>query len=278
MCGSQHGAIDYEWLVSNLYVGDLPVGVDDTESGTKPSFVLGPKAIYAAESYLLGLFQLYPTIYFHKATRGAEKIFSKLLLRVFEFAREGHAAKTGLPANHPLIVFARTPDSLDVAQSLDDTVFWGSLEFMLQAHDKAIASLAQRLRDRNLYKAIDILTDELLAEWRVSQDKDFLNKIEQKMEEVVGPESGNDGEPPRFLIDRPKRSIYKEFEESKGPLNQMMMRMADGKLRDMAEISPVISAIREFDALRVYVNKGDHAIEAKVIAAAKEAMEHARTN
>ena len=58
----------------------------------------------------------------------------------------------------------------------------------------------------------------------------------------------------------------------------MMMRMADGKLRDMAEISPVISAIREFDALRVYVNKGDHAIEAKVIAAAKEAMEHARTN
>ncbi|WP_369682695.1 hypothetical protein [Roseovarius sp. M141] len=35
----------------------------------------------AAESYVLGLFQLYPTIYFHKTTRGAEKLFAEVLVR-----------------------------------------------------------------------------------------------------------------------------------------------------------------------------------------------------
>ncbi len=57
-----------------------------------------------------------------------------------------------------------------------------------------------------------------------------------------------------------------------------MMRMADTKLRDVAEISPVIKAIGEFDALRVYIDKSDGATREAVLTAAKEAIEHARAN
>jgi HD superfamily phosphohydrolase len=72
MTGTQVGAIDFKWLVANLEVGSVPYGVDEKEVGLIDTFVLGPKAIFAAETYVLALFQLYPTVYFHKATRAAQ--------------------------------------------------------------------------------------------------------------------------------------------------------------------------------------------------------------
>ena len=73
MTGTQHAAIDFPWLIANLEIGFISEGVDDKPVGGIETFVLGPKAIHAAETFVLGLFQLYPTVYFHKATRGTEK-------------------------------------------------------------------------------------------------------------------------------------------------------------------------------------------------------------
>jgi HD superfamily phosphohydrolase len=55
------------------------MGVDDQMAGTIKTFVLGPKAVHAPEASVFGLFQLYLTVYYHKATRSAEKIFTELL-------------------------------------------------------------------------------------------------------------------------------------------------------------------------------------------------------
>ena len=51
--------------------GEVEHSVDETRLKPVQTFVLGRKAIFAAEAYVLGLFQLYPTVYFHKATGGA---------------------------------------------------------------------------------------------------------------------------------------------------------------------------------------------------------------
>jgi HD superfamily phosphohydrolase len=77
MTGSQHAGIDFEWLIENLEVGEVEHSVADTRLKPVQTFVLGRKAIFAAEAYVLGLFQLYPTVYFHKTTRGAEKIYTE---------------------------------------------------------------------------------------------------------------------------------------------------------------------------------------------------------
>ncbi|MGO8119401.1 hypothetical protein AB9F43_33205, partial [Rhizobium leguminosarum] len=61
------------------------------------TFVLGPKATFGAEAYVLGLFQIYPTVYFHKATRGAEKIFGELLYRTIMLIQDDSLGATGLP-------------------------------------------------------------------------------------------------------------------------------------------------------------------------------------
>ncbi|MFC6655694.1 hypothetical protein ACFQEX_09300 [Roseibium salinum] len=110
MSGSQHAAIDFEWLIANLEIASIPTGVDDEQTGTVDTFVIGPKAIHAAEAYVLGLFQLYPTVYFHKTTRGAEKIFTELLIRIVHLTRDESIEQIGLPVQHPLVQFARDPE------------------------------------------------------------------------------------------------------------------------------------------------------------------------
>jgi len=156
MTGTQHAGIDFEWLMQNLEIAGVEHGVDETSLGQVQTFVLGPKAIFAAEAYVLGLFQLYPTVYFHKATRGAEKIYTELLARAVALVRDGSVNSTGLPGSHPLVGFSRRPDNLDCVLALDDTVIWGGLSLMADAADERLASLARRLRDRKLYKCIEL--------------------------------------------------------------------------------------------------------------------------
>jgi len=101
MVGTEHAGIDFEWLVENLEVGDVDNNVGETRLPPVQTFVLGRKAIFAAEAYVLGLFHLYPTVYFHKATRGAEKIYTELLSRTITLIKGGSVHSTGLPETHP---------------------------------------------------------------------------------------------------------------------------------------------------------------------------------
>ena len=119
MTGVHSGAVDVTWLLQNLEVADVQVTSDEEKVGTIQTLVLGPKAFHVAESYVLALFHLHPNVYFHKATRGAEQILRVLMLRIFELVRADLASKTGLPANHPLIQFAKNPDDLNRVLALE---------------------------------------------------------------------------------------------------------------------------------------------------------------
>ena len=77
----------------------MPSGLDEQRIGTLETLVIGPKAMMAVEAYVMGLFHLYPTLYLHKATRGAEKLFTELLARIITFIRnKAHAPTHPLPA------------------------------------------------------------------------------------------------------------------------------------------------------------------------------------
>lgn len=260
MSGTQHGAIDFEWLIANLEVGEVPYGVDQTLVGKLETFVLGPKAIYAAEAFVLSLFQLYPTVYFHKTTRGAEKIFTELLVRVFELVRDGSIQNTGLPRNHPLVKFAKKPDDVKSALALDDAVIWGALPLLAEAKDEVIVCLATRLRDRNLYKSVNVrerLTHQL-QERGVSPTSDDVERkcisIREKIS--IWLRNENAGGVPRILSDDAAREPYKEFQESKGPLNQIHIRTTEG-LVDLGKRSKVVAAIETFKLYRLYVPDND---------------------
>jgi HD superfamily phosphohydrolase len=253
MTGTQHAAVDFDWLLANLEIGTVPYGTDDDALGSVRTFVLGPKAIHAAEGFVLGLFQLYPTVYFHKATRGAEALYTELLTRVVELAREGAATNAGLSDNHPLVTFARAPDAIESALGLDDSVVWGALSPMADAPDRLVSEFARRLRDRKLYKCIDIRAklEDALDDERIET---ACSRIRERLSDWT---AASGGEVPRILIDEAARSPYKQLEESKGPLDQINIGMPDGALVDLGRRSPTVAAIRTFRLLRAYVAAED---------------------
>jgi hypothetical protein len=266
MTGSQHAEIDFQWLISNLEVGEVSRGVDKESLDRIETFVLGPKAVFAAEAYVLGLFQLYPTIYYHKTTRGAEKLFAELILRCMELVREERVAEIGLSNSHPLARFARQPDLVENALALDDTVIWGALSLFSDASDTCVRELSCRLRDRKLYKAIDvreIVKIELGAEAQSDAPRlravDLIcAKIINRIEDVVIEQKQKDGaSSPKLLIDHDEREPYKRFQESKGPLNQIQIMLPSKQLVDLAERSRVVSSIDKFKLDRVYVSDND---------------------
>ena len=261
MTGTQHSAIDFEWLIANLEVGKLPIGMDNEQIGEVETFVLGPKAFYAAEAFVLGLFQLYPTVYLHKATRGVEKIFVELLTHVFELGRDGGWKKTGLPENHPLIQFAKNSDNLSKALVLDDAVVSGALPLMLEAEDPLIADFARRIRSRDLYKCIDVRAEvSLLVDPNGSDDAEKMNEIDaacQRINVKLNEWSLDNGAVPRVLFDSAERSPYKEIGQTKGPLDQINIRTEGNKLVDLKSRSPVVASLKTFKLARAYVSRDD---------------------
>jgi len=265
MCGTGHGAIDFNWLMDNIEIGDLASGVDGEQVSSTRTFVLGSKALFAAEAYVLGLFQLYPTVYFHKTTRGAEKLFTELLCKVVELSISGDFRDAGLNANHPIVKFARNTDSIESVLSLDDEVLWGSLERMVTARNPIVSQFSKRLRDRNLFKAIDVRQEVLrlkpkgaLDRGEVSLEIDAICEI--LSDKIKGWISQNPSDAPRVLVDKGERSPYKEYDESKGPLNQINIRTSNDELDDLKNQSQVVSAIEPFKMYRVYIaNEDDEA-------------------
>lgn len=260
MTGTEHGAIDFEWLVANLEVGTISFGVDEKELGSVETFVLGPKAVYAAEAFVIGLFQLYPTVYFHKTTRGAEKLFTELLVRVFELVRDGSLKTTGLSAGHPLVRFAKMPDDVESALNLDDTVVWGALTLLADAKDEVIAEFSKRLRDRKLFKSVNVrerVIQRLTTKSSTPQSEiveGVCHSIEKKVEEWLAKKGRSR---PRILADKEIRFPYRQFQESKGPLNQIHIRTMTDGLVDLGKRSKVVAAIEPFQLYRLYVADND---------------------
>lgn len=258
MTGVQSSGVDLTWLLANLEVAEVNTGTDDSAGETVETLVLGPKAVQAAESYVLALFHLYPNVYLHKTTRGAEQLFQALFRRLYWLYQNGAADKSGLPSSHPIFKFMHKPDDLAAATALDDTVFWGALPMMLDASDKEVVKLARSLRGRELFKCCDIrayvetkFPQVEHAERSKRQAKILLacNEATKALKAELKPKNGPEA---RILVDNYGRDPYKRFQESKTPLNQILIRPKNEAPKDMAEFSPVIGHAEPFQICRAY--------------------------
>jgi uncharacterized protein len=265
MAGVQSGGIDFSWLLDNLEIGPVNTGVDDTDGSSIDTFVLGPKSVMAAEQYVLALFQLYPTIYYHKTTRAVEKMFSALMTRVIQAIHDGQTARTGLPDVHPIVKFAKAPEKLETIMALDDSVFWGALGMMAEADEKGIEDLAIRMRDRRLPKVKDIRL-RIEDAFRLAPGADDAARIEQtkRIDRVITNielkltewHEGKAENGPRIFIDKGKRDPYSRS-EAKGPFNKIHIKDQTGNISDIADHSPMIAALKPFEMFRAYVYAED---------------------
>lgn len=257
MTGTALGGIDFRWLIANLEVGEVPLGVDTEEVGTVETFVIGPKAIRAVEAYVLGLFQLYPSVYFHKTTRGAEKLMTELLCQVFTLVQEGAPRRTGLTINNALIRYAKEPESIEALLALDDSVVWGSLSQMVRARDPLIADFARRLRDRDLYKCRDV-RESIIECLGIADRKAIDTACARIGRRIRDWRSRHEEDIPRILLDEDQRAPYKELQDTKGPANQIMLKpFSNGDIVDIGQRSEVLRGLQPFKFFRVYYDPND---------------------
>lgn len=162
MTGTGAGAIDFDWLMEQLRVHEIAIeapDADDAAYETKvATFCLDRKALPAAEQFLLARYTLYEQVYFHKTTRCIEHMIGALLRRVAELAQDPATVdQVGLDAHHALLrFFGPDGETIENYLALDDLAVTGALEPMRHAVDAAVADLAARLRNRHLYKTLDI--------------------------------------------------------------------------------------------------------------------------
>ena len=148
--GVEFGHIDRDWLFDCLEVGSITVGDDDPHKA--PCLYLGPKGLSVAEEYLEARFRLYQMVYMHKTTRSAEKMLEGLLSAV---ASGEKGSRPVLPEPVSRYLTCDTP-ALGAYLDLDDAAVWSALTVFSDYRSPRISALARRLRDRKLYKCVDV--------------------------------------------------------------------------------------------------------------------------
>jgi HD superfamily phosphohydrolase len=197
MTGTGAGAIDFDWLMEQVRVEEIEIEAPDAggiiDAARVPTFCFDRKALPAAEQFLLARYTLHEQVYFHKTTRCLEQMIAKLLRRVSLLAgKQSDVKQTGLDKSHPLIrFFAKDGATLKNYLALDDVVVMDAVRQLQSAPDTALARLAIRLRERDLYKTVDLGSfgyDEGVQRGSARRiDRDFFTKI--RNEEIIKDES-----------------------------------------------------------------------------------------
>jgi hypothetical protein len=205
-------------------------------------------------------------VYLHKTTRGFEKIFTALMERVARLVLDDSVSSTGLQENHPIVGYLRDPDRVDLFLRLDDTVIYGALSMFAGAPDPVVRELSGRLMDRKPNVCVDIskfmaakfeMPDSAdAAERRAARQKARIMtaRATELVKERQLTSLKNDEQIPLILEDeRAKRSAYKQ----EGGLSSMYLVGSDNKMHELVNLSPVVEALEEFQAYRLYARDID---------------------
>ena len=241
MTGSGAGAIDFEWLLDNLRVVQVPsvveegesaVAIDHSESPTEniETFAFEEKALQAVEAFILARYHLYSQVYLHHATRGMEQMISKFL---FEFANEsarGVAANLAVHEDHPLRAYYAEEPNISRYLDLDDAVVWSAIEITAERGNGSLKDQAKRIRDRKLMKsvAIDIQNPTAIDKARRRFiDTELLPKMENSI-----------------FVDRAPLSIYKDAQlENVKPHKRVYIKRKHEEPVDVARLSKPVQAL-----------------------------------
>ncbi len=213
MTGVKFGHIDLDWLIDCLEVGKVTIGKDELVEA--PCLYLGPKGVQVAEEYLEARYRLYRMVYMHKTTRAAEKMLEVLLGRVADCLKNDRLACK----NPVLRYFASTELMLGDYLDLDDAAVWSALEACRTHANETISGLACRLRDRDLYKCVDVGVHD-------KPDGNLFRRFRRVLESA--PPDFRDG----LLIDDASLAPYKWYDFGDGSaLNKVLVKTP----RDMDE-------------------------------------------
>lgn len=248
MTGVEFGHIDLDWLFDCLDVGRVTIG----ERNPFPAscLFLGPKGVQVAEEYLEARFRLYRMVYMHKTTRAAEKMLEALLKAVVSDTNDEE-----LVSREPLLRYLKSENPvLDSYLALDDTTVWAALTTWIEANvSERVSNLAMRLRDRELYKCVDIGVRDAPGGNLCGRFRRALNDSLLEWREEI-------------LLEDTMVAPYKwyDFDDDASALNKVLVKTLgdDSEPRDIASVSEIVKALRpESRIQRAYAPEPEQARE-----------------
>ena len=263
MTGSKNSIIDPEWLLSNIGIAEVPIINSSGKTKLVRHFVFSSRAKLALQTYILGLFNLYQSVYFHVSIRAAECVLVQLICRIIELIQGGLSDKIGLCDNHSIIRFAKEPKDLSKVLDLDDFVFWGAFPSLMRAEDLEIRRLATMLRNRNLPRAVDI-REVVQGQIKGKNREDEINKIVfesiKKIEQYVN-ESGLSR---NIWLDHIERNPYDIGDKGKSSKVPIFVKQSD-EFIDLKDTSGAVNVAQIYQVDRVYFADEDSGSSAEVI-------------
>ena len=248
MSGTGGGGFDFDWLLDCLEVGRITIKVGEEEDFIDvDGLYLNHKGLRAAEEYLLARYHLYSQVYMHKTTRGAEQMLGALLAQTARLIEDGNVAATGLADTHPLIRYYAQAPTVETYCDLDDAIITSAAEQMENAGDAAIAELAKRIVNRELYKCFDV---GVLAK---DVGGDSSAQFRRRLAEAAGELDLQLGI--TLLSDQAKISAYGVFRfDEPGALQMVLIGSQQNPVRpeDIANRSEIVKAIPVERLYRVY--------------------------
>ena len=247
MTGVESGHIAVDWLFDCLEVGNVTIGRDDPEEAR--CLYLGPKGVQVAEEYLEARFRLYRMVYMHKTTRAAEKMLEALVKAVVTDSANSH-----LIYSEPVLRYLRSENpSLGSYLALDDATVWTALSaWMDGAVSERVTVLARRLRDRVLYKCVDIGVRDEPGGNLFRRFRRRLNDSDFEWREEV-------------LWDDTTVASYKWYDfDDASALNKVLVKKpaGDSEPMDIASVSEIVNALRpESRIQRAYAPEAGQAEE-----------------
>jgi HD superfamily phosphohydrolase len=240
MTGSGAGAIDFQWLLDNLRVVQVPSVIEEGESAVEPgrsenpeqieTFAFEEKALQAVEAFILARYHLYSQVYLHHATRGMEQMISKFLFGFANEAKRGVAANLAVHEDHPLRAYYAEEPNIRRYLDLDDAVVWSAVEITAERGNGALMDQAKRIRDRKLMKSIAIEMQNPTATDKARR-RFIETELLPKMENSI-------------FVDRAPLSIYKDAQrENVKPHKRVYIKRKHEEPVDVARLSKPVQAL-----------------------------------
>ncbi len=249
--GVGFGHVDRDWLFDCLEVGSVTIG--DHPPREVSCLCLGSKGLSVAEEYLEARLRLYRMVYMHKTTRAAEKMLEALLSDVPSAAEDRELARRE-PVLHYLM--SETP-TLGSYLALDDSAVWAALSVYSELSDRRVSGLAKRLRDRDLYKCVDVGVRD------PSPDGNLFRRFQRALNE--GPARVCEG----LLFDDAAVAPYKWYNfDDASALNKVLVKTRKDmeEPEDIIDVSDIVKTLRvETRIQRVYAPDAERESELRNI-------------
>ncbi len=151
--GVGYGSFDLDWLLRSFRFGE-----PSAENQAPPLAIDGPKGLPAIESFILARLFMFQQVYFHKASRASEWLFSQILRRIRQLVLDGTRV-SALP-NAISQICQQGDAELGAYLELDDPAVWGALAAWQQDRDPILSDLSRRLYSRKLFKTYELYGEQ----------------------------------------------------------------------------------------------------------------------